>query len=159
MLAFQLDVRFGKDQRTWPQVFGFASSWCTCCSTKPSRPEHSFEALRFYHVLFSGVLRRGVGFVGKSPSVLLAPLPVHWQSKIWSEGRRRLWKKLVDGSRSWVQKACGRCWHSWHCCTQTQPLARSVPSHSAPSLQRLWGMPPLCCFVSLFGHRSKDGKP
>ena len=57
-------------------------------------------ALRLYHVLFSGVLGRGVGFVGKSSLVPLAPLPVCRQSKIWSEGRCCLKKKLVDGSRS-----------------------------------------------------------
>ena len=159
MLVFQQDVRFGKDQRTWPRVFDFALSWCICCSTKLSYLEHSFEALRLYHVLFSGVLGHGVGFAGKYSSVLLALLPVCQPSEIWSECRRRLPKKLVDGSRSWVQKVCGRCWRSWHCYRQTQPLARAVPSHSAPSSQKLWGMPPLCCFASLFGHQSEDGKP
>ena len=159
MLVFQLDVGFGKNQRTWPQVFDFALFWCICCSTKPSLPEHSLGASRLYYLLFSGVLRRGVGFIDKYLSVFLALLPVHWQSEIWSKSRRRLQKKLMDGSRSWVWKACVRCWHFWHCSIWTQPLTKSVPSYSAPSSQRLWDMLSLCYFVSLFGHRSEDEKP
>ena len=112
-LACLLDVTLKTTRKTWLTASDFVWSWYICCPTKICHMVRSFNASRHYCKLVSKALEYSGVSPGKQSSAFIAPLIT---SQLFLTGRKNwylLLRKRKDGSRSWVQIACDRCWRFW----------------------------------------------
>ena len=130
-------VTLEKDWETWLPACNSACFWGTYYSAILYCLRHSFVALHLYYGLVFEAFVRDKDFAATRSSTLGAQRIVLPRFSILSEYWGFLRKKPKDNIRSWARKVCSRCWRSWRCCTQTQPLVRAVLNHSARSWQML----------------------